>query len=155
MDSHAEGRGKNWAPGSRIIFAEKGGVGCFRGKFLLCRWWGWFCGVVTMRFLYAFVAFLAAFWRGRSGVGCLSAEIGLCAFRAGEGAGGHAADVAWPLRRFATGFLHGICSVVSLFHCALLANNCRQVRVGFVTGFAVCFVGFSGGAGMDGLDCAE
>ena len=58
-----------------------------------------------MRFLYAFVAFLAAFWRGRSGVGCLSAEIGLCAFRAGDGAGGHAVDVAWPLRQFAAGFL--------------------------------------------------
>lgn len=61
-------------------------------------------------------------------------------------------DVNWRLRPFAVALFHGICSLRSVFYCALWRNNYRQSSAGFVARFVTCFVGFSGEVGIGGLD---
>ena len=120
---------------SRIIFVEKGWGGVFlrENPPMLLMGFDLQAGyqALFVRFCCVFVASALEMALGRVWRPCC----------------GHALAVA-------TIFFHGVCSLVSLFHCALFGNNYERSWAGFVAGFVLCFVAFSGGAGRGGLDRA-
>ena len=86
-----------------------------------------------VRFCDTFVHFFAAFWHVRFRFTFFG-------------------KMRWRLRVSAGGLPAWNSLMAGFFYCALLGNNHRQRWPRFVAAFAFCFVGFSDGAGMGGVD---